>query len=53
MLLSVIGQETGVTSSTNQMDKKVELRVFSSDSVLFLQVHSLSLLFFRSLRLLT
>ena len=41
MLLSVIGQETSVTSSTNQMKKKVELLVFSRDSVLvFLQVNS-------------
>ena len=52
MLLSVIGQEIGVSSSTNQMEKNwVEL--FSSDSVLFLQAHSLSFLFFQSLRLLT
>ena len=46
MLLSVIGRETGVTSSTNQMKKKGELLVFSCDSVfLFLQVNSRSLFF--------
>ena len=46
MLLSVIGRETGVTCSTNQMKKKVELLVFSPYSVfLFLQVNSRSLFF--------
>ena len=38
MLLSAIAQETSVTSSTNQMKKKVALLVFSRDSVfVFLQ----------------
>ena len=46
MLLSVIGRETGVTCSINQMKKKVELLVFSRDLVfLFLQVNSRSLFF--------
>ena len=41
MLLSAIGQETSVTSSTKQMKKKVALLVFSLDSVfVFLQANS-------------
>ena len=41
MLLSAIGQETSVTSSTNQMKKRVALLVFSRHSVfVFLQVNS-------------